>query len=36
LKHEGHVLEGDVFVSIGSMPIHSRERANMMKINMVK
>jgi pyruvate kinase len=36
LKHEGHISAGDVFVNIGSMPIHSRERANMMKINVVR
>ncbi len=36
LKKEGHVKKGDIFISIGSMPIHAKERANMLKVNIVR
>jgi len=36
LKRDGHVKEGDIFISLASMPIHERNRTNMLKINVVK
>jgi pyruvate kinase len=36
LKNEGHVKPGDIFISLASMPIHERNRTNMLKINVVK
>jgi pyruvate kinase len=36
LKRDGHVTTGDIFISLASMPIHERNRTNMMKINVVK
>ncbi len=35
LKRDGHVKTGDVFISLASMPIHERNRTNMMKVNVV-
>jgi pyruvate kinase len=36
LKRDGHVMAGDIFISLASMPIHERNRTNMMKVNVVK
>ncbi len=36
LKRDGHVKTGDIFISLASMPIHERNRTNMMKVNVVK
>lgn len=36
LKRDGHVKSGDIFISLASMPIHERNRTNMLKINVVK
>ncbi|HWA32493.1 MAG TPA: pyruvate kinase, partial [Cyclobacteriaceae bacterium] len=36
LKRDGHVKAGDIFISLASMPIHERNRTNMMKVNVVK
>jgi pyruvate kinase len=36
LKRDGHVKPGDIFISLASMPIHERNRTNMLKINVVK
>jgi pyruvate kinase len=36
LKHEGHVKNGDVFITLASMPIQERQRTNALKINVVK
>jgi len=36
LKRDGHVKSGDVFISLASMPIHERNRTNMLKVNVVK
>jgi pyruvate kinase len=36
LIREGHLSKGDVFINMASMPIHARERTNMLKINIVK
>ncbi|MEQ8303634.1 MAG: pyruvate kinase [Cyclobacteriaceae bacterium] len=36
LKADGHVQKGDIFISLASMPIHERNRTNMMKINVVE
>lgn len=35
LKRDGHVKAGDIFISLASMPIHERNRTNMMKVNVV-
>lgn len=35
LKKDGHIIKGDIFISLASMPIHERHRTNMMKINVV-
>ncbi|MGE0590194.1 MAG: pyruvate kinase [Cyclobacteriaceae bacterium] len=35
LKRDGHVKSGDIFISLASMPIHERNRTNMLKINVV-
>ncbi|MCB0490203.1 MAG: pyruvate kinase [Cyclobacteriaceae bacterium] len=35
LKRDGHVKPGDIFISLASMPIHERNRTNMLKINVV-
>lgn len=35
LKRDGHVKTGDIFISLASMPIHERNRTNMMKVNVV-
>jgi pyruvate kinase len=36
LKRDGHVKAGDIFISLASMPIHERNRTNMMKVNVVR
>jgi pyruvate kinase len=36
LKRDGHVKTGDVFISLASMPIHEKNRTNMLKVNVVK
>lgn len=36
LKSDGHVKSGDVFIILASMPIHERNRTNMIKVHMVK
>ncbi len=36
LKRDGHVKSGDVFIILASMPIHERNRTNMIKVHMVK
>jgi len=36
LKSEGHVQQGDVFITLASMPIQDRQRTNTLKINVVK
>ncbi len=36
LKRDGHVKSGDVFITLASMPIQERGRANMIKVNVVK
>lgn len=36
LKRDGHVKSGDVFIILASMPIHERNRTNMLKVHMVK
>lgn len=36
LKRDGHVQSGDVFITMASMPIHERQRTNMLKINITK
>jgi len=36
LKADGHVKSGDVFIILASMPIHERNRTNMLKVHMVK
>lgn len=35
LKKEGRVMEGDILINTGSMPLHRRHRTNMMKITIV-
>ncbi|MDZ4714674.1 MAG: pyruvate kinase [Cytophagales bacterium] len=35
LKRDGHVKAGDIFITLASMPIHERNRTNMMKVNVV-
>lgn len=35
LKRDGHVKSGDVFIILASMPIHERNRTNMLKVHMV-
>ncbi|HEX7016858.1 MAG TPA: pyruvate kinase [Cyclobacteriaceae bacterium] len=36
LKRDGHVVPGDVFVVLASMPIREKQRTNTIKINIVK
>jgi pyruvate kinase len=36
LKADGHLATGDVFISLTSVPIHEKNRTNMMKVNVVK
>lgn len=36
LKRDGHVVPGDIFVVLASMPIREKQRANTIKINIVK
>lgn len=36
LKNAGHIKKGDTFITMASMPIHERQRTNMLKINMVE
>jgi pyruvate kinase len=36
LKRDGHVQSGDTFISLAAMPIHERQRTNMLKVNVVK
>ena len=36
LKSSGHIVPGDAFITMGSMPIHKRQRTNMLKINVVE
>jgi pyruvate kinase len=36
LKKLGHVIEGDVIINTGSMPLHKRYRTNMLKITFVE
>lgn len=35
LKAAGHLREKDVFITMASMPIHERQRTNMLKVNIV-
>lgn len=35
LTEAGHLKKGDVFINMASMPIHERQRTNMLKINVV-
>jgi len=35
LKRDGHVKTGDAFIILASMPIHERNRTNMMKVHFV-
>jgi pyruvate kinase len=35
LKKDGHVATGDIVIFLASMPIHERNRTNMMKISVV-
>lgn len=36
LKKDGHVVSGDIFVVLASMPIREKQRTNTIKINVVK
>ncbi|HEY3430891.1 MAG TPA: pyruvate kinase [Cyclobacteriaceae bacterium] len=36
LKKDGHVSTGDILITLASMPIHERNRTNMLKVNVVK
>jgi pyruvate kinase len=36
LKSEGHVQKGDIVIILASMPIHERNRTNMMKLSVVE
>lgn len=36
LKNAGHIKQGDTFITMASMPIHERQRTNMLKINFVE
>ena len=36
LREAGHLKTGDVFITMASMPIHERQRTNMLKINVVE
>lgn len=36
LRSENHIKKGDVLINTASMPIHARERTNMLKISIVK
>lgn len=36
LVKEGHLVEGDVFINIGSMPVMEKKRANMIKLSIVR
>ncbi len=36
LRKAGHLQPGDVFITMASMPIHERQRTNMLKINVVE
>jgi len=36
LRRDGHVKSGDVFIILASMPIHERNRTNMIKVHQVK
>jgi len=36
LLKAGHLKEGDVFITMASMPIHKKLRTNMLKINVVE
>ena len=35
LTEAGHLVKGDIFINMASMPIHERQRTNMLKINVV-
>ncbi|MFN7095890.1 MAG: pyruvate kinase alpha/beta domain-containing protein, partial [Burkholderiales bacterium] len=35
LVHNKLLKSGDVFISLASMPIHAKQRTNMLKINVV-
>jgi pyruvate kinase len=35
LKRDGHVKTGDAFIILASMPIHERNRTNMLKVHFV-
>jgi pyruvate kinase len=35
LRDAGHLKENDIFITMASMPIHERQRTNMLKINVV-
>ncbi|HEY5825838.1 MAG TPA: pyruvate kinase alpha/beta domain-containing protein, partial [Cyclobacteriaceae bacterium] len=35
LKKDGHVQKGDIVIILASMPIHERNRTNMMKLSIV-
>lgn len=36
LKRDGHVKSGDIFIILASMPIHERNRTNMIKVHQIK
>lgn len=36
LKRDGHVVSGDIFIVLASMPIHARGKTNLIKVNVVK
>lgn len=36
LKRDGHVIPGDIFIILASMPIQERGRANMIKVHVVR
>jgi pyruvate kinase len=36
LKRDGHVVSGDIFIVLASMPIKEKARTNTIKINIVK
>jgi pyruvate kinase len=35
LKRDGHVVSGDIFIILASMPIQERGRTNMIKVHKV-
>jgi pyruvate kinase len=36
LKRDGHVVSGDIFIVLASMPIQARGKTNLIKVNVVK